>query len=132
VFPWGEGAATSVNHVAVWQNAPGDKFPAIIYALGESAMSVSIDGGVSWTQDPSPLPANTGGQTSQGANNNAAKVMVISPQFPLQVYVAQDGSPPSGQPALYLGDYTQFIGTQQSNWEPEPSSRADERASRLR
>lgn len=117
-FPFGNGAAINVNHVAVWQNSPGDKIPFIIYALGVSAMSVSFDGGVSWTQDPSPLPANIGGQTSRGANANAAKVMAISPQFPLQVYVVQDGSPPSGQPALFLGDYGQFEGTQQSSWQP--------------
>jgi hypothetical protein len=117
VFPFGQGGA-SVNHIAVWQNSPGDKFPAVIYALGVSAMAVSIDGGASWMQDPSPLPSNIGAATSQDGNSNAAKVMAISPRFPLQVYVAQDASPPSGQPALYLGDYTQFIGTQQSSWQP--------------
>lgn len=122
VFPWGKGAAILVNHVAVWQNSPGDKFPAIIYALGVdttkgvSVMSMSIDGGTNWMQDKSPLPASIGGQTSQGGIANAAKVMAISPRFPLQVYVVQDGS--AGAPTLYLGDYTQFIGTQQSSWAP--------------
>jgi hypothetical protein len=45
VFPWGGGPAASVNHVAVWQNEAADPFPAIIYALGDSTMFVSFDGG---------------------------------------------------------------------------------------
>ena len=37
VFPWGTGPAKRVNHVAVWQNAPADSSPTVIYALGEIA-----------------------------------------------------------------------------------------------
>jgi hypothetical protein len=116
VHPWGRGPTASVNHVAVWQNTPADSFPAIIYALGDSAMFVSFDGGVRWTRDKGPLPPSVGGATSQGANLNSAKVMVISPRCPLEVYVAQNGS--AGPAALYRGDYTRFLGIQKSSWDP--------------
>ncbi|THD47661.1 MAG: VCBS repeat-containing protein [Bradyrhizobium sp.] len=116
VFPWGRGPATSVNHVAVLQNEPADAFPAIIYALGDSTMFVSFDGGVHWIRDKGPLPQNIGGVTSQAANSNSAHVMVISPRCPLQICVAQNGS--SGAAAIYRGDYTRFPGTQKSSWAP--------------
>jgi hypothetical protein len=116
VFPWGRHSAESVNHVAVWQNEAADPFPAIIYALGDSAMSVSFDGGVHWTADKGALPVNIGGQTSQSGNATAAHPMVISPRCPLQVYVAQNGS--SGVATIYRADYTRFPGTQKSSWAP--------------
>ena len=78
VFPFGEFETASVNHVAVWQNAPADTFPAVIYVLGDSAMALSFDGGVNWLQDQSTLPPKIGGATNQVANGNTPKVMVIS------------------------------------------------------
>jgi hypothetical protein len=116
VFPWGRGSPASVNHVAVWQNEPADPFPAIIYALGESTMFVSFDGGIHWTFDKGPVPQNIGGRTSQVANSTSAHVMAISPRCPLQVYVAQNGSGGAAPAALYRADYTRFPGTQKSDW----------------
>ncbi len=116
VFPFGEFETASVNHVAVWQNAPADTFPAVIYVLGDSAMALSFDGGVNWLQDQSTLPPKIGGATNQVANGNTPKVMVISPRCVLEVYVAQNAS--TGKPnALYRGDYSRFVGAQQSSWE---------------
>jgi hypothetical protein len=117
VHPWGSGPATHINHVAVWQNAAADAFPSIIYALGNSTMFVSFDGGVHWTRDKAPLPPNIGGATNQAANFTAAHVMVISPRCPLQVYVAQNGSGAATAATLYRGDYTRFVGTQESSWD---------------
>ncbi len=116
VFPWGSGPAARVNHVAVWQNAPADPFPAIIYGLGDSTMFVSFDGGDHWTRDEGPVPQNIGGATSQVANFTSAHVMAISPRCPLQVYVAQNGSGGASPAALYRADYTPFLGTQKSAW----------------
>ena len=118
VFPWGDGPAASVNHVAVSQNEPADPFPAFIYALGDSTMFVSFDGGDHWTRDEGPVPQNIGGATSQVANSTSAHVLVISPRCSLQVYVAQNGSGEAAPAALYRGDYTRFLGTQKSDWAP--------------
>jgi hypothetical protein len=117
VHPWGTGQPAQVNHVAVWQNEAADPFPSIIYALGNSTMFVSFDGGVHWTRDKGPLPPKIGGATSQVANFNAAHVMVISPRCPLQVYVAQNGSRAATPAKLFRADYTPFLGTQTSSWD---------------
>ncbi|MGA8030107.1 MAG: choice-of-anchor D domain-containing protein [Bryobacteraceae bacterium] len=115
IFPWGGGPAKTVNHVAVWQNAPADPTPAVIYALGNSSMFVSFDGGVSWIQDHASLPSNIGGATSLVANSNSAKVMAISPVSPRQVYIAANGSGASVPATLYLFDYSQFPSASQSS-----------------
>ena len=47
-LPWGTGPAKRVNHVAVWQKPPSDPYPAVIYALGNSTMFLSFDGGTTW------------------------------------------------------------------------------------
>jgi hypothetical protein len=133
VFPWGLGPAKRVNHVAVWQNEPADPNPAVIYALGEdvivvqgraileSTMFVSIDGGASWMQDQGPLPSPTGGAVSSVANANTPTVMVISPRFPLEVFLLRDGSGGAYLAELWRGDYTQFpFGSKTSTWEPVP------------
>ncbi|HYW42128.1 MAG TPA: hypothetical protein VE959_04680 [Bryobacteraceae bacterium] len=117
VFPWGDGPPLRVNHVAVWQNSPADPAPAVIYALGDSAMFLSFDGGATWMRDKAALPLNVGGAVSSVANFNAPSVMVISPRFPLEVFIAQNGS--SGPAMLYRFDYSQFpFGNQTSTWEP--------------
>jgi hypothetical protein len=134
VFPWGTGPAKRVNHVAVWQNAPADSAPAVIYALGQiggidtngnpvnyGTMFLSFDGGATWIEDQATtfdyhLPQNLGGATSPVANSNTAHVMVISPLSPLQVIIAGDGSGSDTQPALWLGDYTKFQTEHFSDW----------------
>jgi hypothetical protein len=119
INPWGKSVAKSVNHVAVWQNAPADPDPAVIYALGASSMYVSFDGGASWTEDMATLPAHIGGPTSSNANFSTAKVMVISPTNPRQVYIVQDGSG-QGKPAtIYLFDYSQFPMVSQTSASPQ-------------
>ncbi len=131
VFPWGTGPAAQVNHVAVWQNAPSDSAPAVIYALGNSTMFVSVDGGVTWMKDKAtspPFPPNSGGAVSSTVNSNSPNVMVISPRFPLEVFLAQNGTGAATGAVLYRGDYSQFpFGTQTSSWDvvPLPSTLRD-------
>lgn len=118
VFPWGRGPVARINHVAVWQNEAADPFPAVIYALGDSTMFVSFDGGVTWARDMGTPPPRIGGVTNQSANFNAAHVMVISPRCPLHVFVTENGS--GSQATLYRGDYTRFPGARTSNWSTLP------------
>lgn len=122
VFPWGRGnPAGSVNHVAVWQNSPAAPAPAIIYALGDGTMFVSFDGGATWMQDLQTLPVGIGAAVSAEGNGNSPDVMVISPRWPLEIYVAGNGSSDLTAPVLHRGDYTQFPGTQTSTWDkPTP------------
>ena len=118
VFPWGSIPIERVNHVAVWQNSPADPFPAVIYALGDSTMFLSFDGGASWMKDKATLPANIGGATSSIANSNTPYVMVISPRFVLEVFVAGNGSGVGTSAVLNRGDYSQFpFGSQTSSWD---------------
>ena len=129
VFPWGTGPAELVNHVAVWQNAPADLAPVVIYALGNSTMFLSFDGGATWMKDqakPSTpilpgFPLNVGGPVGSTGNSNTPNVMVISPRFPLEVYVAQDGMGPGTSAMLYRADYSSFpFGNKTSIWEQLP------------
>ena len=121
VLPWGSGPAKPVNHVAVWQNEPADPAPAVIYALGNSTMFLSFDGGATWMQDKGTLPPSVGGAVSAVANSNTPKVFVISPRFPLEVYVIGNGSGAATPAALHRGDYTSFpFGAQTSTWEEVP------------
>ena len=118
VFPWGTGPAKRVNHVAVWQNSPADSVPAVIYALGDSTMFLSFDGGTTWMADKGTLPASVGGAVGSVANSNSPHVLVISPRFPLEVYVIGNGSGAATPGMLFRGDYTQFpFGAQTSSWE---------------
>jgi len=121
-FPWGpKGPARRVNHVAVWQNHPADSAPAVIYALGDSTMFLSFDGGQTWMIDLQTLPAGIGGAVSNTANGNSAKVMVISPRTPLEVIVTGNGSGAAHPSVLNRGDYTQFpFGTHSSSWDTLP------------
>jgi len=121
VLPWGQGPAKSVNHVAVWQNEPADAAPAVIYVLGNSTMFLSFDGGDTWIQDKGALPTNVGGAVSAVANSNTPKVFVISPRFPLEVYVIRNGSGAATAAALHRGDFSSFpFGAQTSTWEDVP------------
>ncbi len=115
VTPLGSGVAQQANHVAVWQNAPADPAPWMIYVLGQGSMAFSADGGATWFQDHGAVPPNIGGQLSITANGNAARVMVVSPRQPIEVYVTADGS---NSPAIWRADYTPFVfGTPQATWE---------------
>jgi hypothetical protein len=113
-----------VNHIAVWQNSAADSFPAVMYALGtttsgDAKMALSFDGGITWVQDKGVLPKNVGGLTNPVANVNTPTVMVISPRYPLEVFVAQDGS--MGGNAINRGDYSHFpFGDQTSSWDTLP------------
>ena len=122
VFPWGRGGpARRVNHVALWQNQPADPAPVVIYALGDSTMFASFDGGSTWIRDLQTLPPSIGGAVSSTANGNSAKVMVISPRTPLEVIVTGDGSGAAHPAVLNRGDYTQFpFGTHTSSWDTLP------------
>jgi hypothetical protein len=118
-FPWGTGPSARVNHVAVWLAEPADPFPEIIYALGDSTMFVSFDGGATWIRDQEMLPKNMGGATSQTANGVSAHVMVISHLDPLILYVAQNGSGEGRKAQLFRGDYSELfspVGTRKSSW----------------
>jgi hypothetical protein len=120
-FPWGpRGPFADVNHVAIWQNAPADPFPGVIYALGSGTMFVSLDGGTTWMSDKGQLPTNVGGATNPTTNFNSPKVMVVSPRDALEIFVAQDGS--SGSDVLNRGDYSHFLpgGDQISSWDTVP------------
>ena len=120
-LPWGSGPAKRVNHIAVWQNAPADPQPAVIYALGNSTMFLSFDGGTTWMADRGTLPANVGGAVSSVANSNTPKMFVISPRFPLEVYVAGNGSGAPTPATVHRGDYSSFpFGAQTSTWEDLP------------
>jgi hypothetical protein len=123
-LPWGTGPAKRVNHVAVWQNAPSDSYPAVIYALGNSTMFLSFDGGTTWMEDqaavanPSTFPPNVGGAVSTIANSNTPTVMVISPKFVLEVFICGNGSGANTPPAIWRGDYSQFpFGNKTSTWD---------------
>lgn len=121
VFPWGEAGFGRVNHVAVWQQNAADPFPTVIYALGDSVMYVSFDGGVTWIQDKATLPIRIGGAVSSIANSNTPDVMVIAPGWPLEIYVAGNGSGASTAAVLYRGNYGGFaFGGQTSSWEQLP------------
>ena len=120
VKPWGNGPTARVNHVAVWQNEAADPFPAVIYALGDSTMFVSFDGGSNWIRDQGAVPPAIGGATSLVANSTSAKVMVISPRWPLEVLVAQNGSDHPTHATIFRGDYSQILGTNASIWDTLP------------
>ncbi len=119
--PWGTGPAARVNHVAVWQNSPADVAPAIIYALGNSTMFLSFDGGATWMRDQGTLKPNVGGAVGWTGNSNTPKVMVISPRFPLEIFVAQNGTGTGTGAVLYRADYSHFpFGDQTSIWDSVP------------
>lgn len=121
VFPWANGTPARANHVALWQNLPADPYPAIIYVLGDSTMFVSFDGGTTWIADKGTVPANVGGAVSPTTNSNSPRVMVIAPNWPLEVYVAGNGSGGDTAAVLHRGNYAQFFfGNQTSSWEDVP------------
>ena len=99
-----------VNHVAVAALPEGATTPPVVYALGDSTMFVSFDGGASWIEDRGPIPANAGGAVGT-ANSRAPRVLVTSPRSPLEVFLVGNDA------TLWRGDYTQIFGTHASSWE---------------
>jgi photosystem II stability/assembly factor-like uncharacterized protein len=107
----GPCVAKRVNHVAVALLPASALVPPAVYALGDSTMFVSLDGGTTWIEDKGPIPQGAGGAVGT-ANSRAPSVLVVSPRSPLEVFlVANDAN-------LWRGDYTQIFGTQASSWEP--------------
>jgi hypothetical protein len=106
----GPCVAKRVNHIAVASLPSGASVPPVVYALGDSTMFVSFDGGTTWIEDKGPIPQGAGGAVGT-ANSRAPSVLVVSPRSPLEVFlVANDAS-------LWRGDYTQILGsTHASSW----------------
>jgi hypothetical protein len=112
------GQFARVNHVAAVTTPPGSLKPPVVYALGDSQMFVSFDGGVQWTMDLGPVPSRVGGAVGL-ANSPAASVMVVSPRSLFEVFVAgnQVDDDSTQRHRLLRGDYSQFPTTQASTWE---------------
>ena len=121
VLPMGSGRFQSINHVAVATTLPGGLTPPVVYALGDGRIFVSFDAGAHWIKDKSQvLPDLRIGGAVGLANSESAKVMVVSPRSPLEVFVAANavGNPLTQSPGVFRGDYLQFLGTHTSVWEP--------------
>ena len=114
-LPLGGGQFEQINHVAVGPAPRSAPAPAVVYALGDSKIFVSFDGGP-WTQDQGSIPISVGGAVGTD-QSQAPSVMVISPRSPLEVFLVGNGSDQDHVPKLWRGDYTQFLGTQQSLWD---------------
>ena len=122
VMPIGSGFFQAVNHVAVAQTPSGSLIPPVVYALADSTINVSFDGGVTWTMDQGSIPKRLGGAVGL-ANAQAASVMVVSPRSPLEVFALTNANPnpKNGEThQLFRGDYTQFFAANQSDWETMP------------
>ena len=126
VMPMGAGQFQLVNHVAVATTMPGALSPPVVYALGERSdgplMFVSFDAGVHWIEDESTtLPDLRVGGAVGLSNSPAAKVLVVSPRSPLEVFVsANQVGAATDMPGIFRGDYLQFPAAHASSWEPVP------------
>ncbi|HZP87276.1 MAG TPA: hypothetical protein VFB54_10685 [Burkholderiales bacterium] len=118
VLPCGPGSTKRVNHVAVSASPTGAPSPAIVYALGDSTMFVSLDGGMNWIWDDGAtippeaggIPPNVGGAVGT-ANFVAPSVLVVSPRSPFEVFLIGNDA------QLWRGDYSEFVNTHRSTWE---------------
>ena len=119
VLPLEGGEFQKINHVAVVPLRSGALLPPLVYALGDSLMFVSYDGGSNWTQDLGAIPSGVGGAVGL-ARSQAASVMAVSPRCPLEVFLITDGDPPNDLPTLWRGSYLPFLGSQRSTWDPVP------------
>jgi hypothetical protein len=88
----------------------------IVYALGNSTIFVSFDGGFNWTQDLGSIPPGIGAAVGD-ANSQAPSVLVVSPRTSLEVFVTANAN---GTPMLWRGDYSQFSTTHKSTWTTVP------------
>ena len=117
VMPMAQGGFQAINHVAVAATPPGALTPPVVYALVNSRMFVSFDAGATWIADLGTLPARVGGAVGL-FNAPAAKVLVVSPRSPLEVFVtANEVGSATQSPGVFRGDYLQFLGTKTSLWE---------------
>ena len=57
----GPCVAKRVNHIAVASLPDGALVPPVVYALGDSTMFISFDGGTTWIEDKGPIPQGAGG-----------------------------------------------------------------------
>ena len=124
VMPMPGGGFQGVNHVAVAATPAGSLKPPVVYALTQIPNSssgqvfVSFDAGVNWIKDEGAIPDNVGGSVNGLANSQNERVMVVSPRSPLEVFVTANAN--LVPPALFRGDYIQFLGTHKSLWESMP------------
>ena len=118
VMPMPTGGFQAINHVAVAATPEGALTPPVVYALINSQIAVSFDAGTTWIKDLGDIPPRIGGGFGIG-NAQSAKVMVVSPRSPLEVFVTADNVNAADQsPGVFRGDYLQFLGTSTSLWEP--------------
>ena len=117
-MPLGPGSYQPVWHVAVAPAADGTAVPEAVYALSPPQMFVSLNGGP-WMQDQTTLP-RIGGRVGM-SNSQAAKVAVVSPRSPFDVFATADAvNSATDEPGLFRGDYSQFASTQASVWTSLP------------
>jgi hypothetical protein len=124
-MPLPTGGFQPVNHVAVATTLEGGSMPPAVYALADSRMFVSFDAGGSWITDRGAIPPRVGGGVGIALSQNES-VMVVSPRSPLEVFVSSNSQHDF---ALWRGDYVQFLGTNQSFWEPVPMPVLDQQFS---
>ena len=113
-----------VNHVAAATTLAGRSVAAGRLCAVRQPADVRLlrrraDTGSRTTARRCPTPHRR--RQSVCANSPAAKVLVVSPRSPLEVFVSanQVGSA-TDMPAIFRGDYLQFLGTHSSDWEPVP------------
>ncbi len=112
------GQFARINHVSAAVTPAGSLKPAVVYALGDSQMFVSFDGGANWKMDLGQIPPRIGGAVGL-ANQPAASVMVVSPRSLFEVFVAGNevDNADTQSHRLLRADYSQFPTTQASTWE---------------
>jgi hypothetical protein len=109
------GSFQNIFHVAVAATPEGSLKPPVVYALINNQIAVSFDAGSTWTKDLGDIPKGIGGAVGL-AISQAAKVMVVSPRSPLEIFITTNANSPN--PGVFRGDYIQFPGTSKSLWEP--------------
>ena len=81
--------------------------PPVVYALVDSQMFVSFDAGTTWIKDLRHIPPRDRRRRRHRATAPAAKVMVVSPRSPLEVFVTADNVNAADQsPGVFRGDYS--------------------------
>ena len=76
---------------------------------------LSFDGGTNWVQAGGTLPTGSGGAVGT-ANARAPSVLVVSPKFPLEVFLVTNDRCTPGKPALLdLGIPAAYLLAQESD-----------------
>jgi hypothetical protein len=110
VLPVPGGPSGVYHHVAVAPAPDGTATPPAVYCLGNNRLFLSFNGGTDWVEVAGPLPAGAGGPIGT-ANSRAPSVLVVSPKFPLELYLV------TNERKLFRGSITNIFGTPQSSWE---------------